>query len=157
MIKSILLVCMGNICRSPTAEAIFKAKSTQNNLDVFIDSAGTLAYHQGSMPDHRSVIAGNRHGYQFKDMIARQIIEQDFEHFDLILAADENNLIDLKAICPKQYQHKLNLMLALSPFDDKNVPDPYYGPGDGFETVIGLLEQSAEQWLDFIMAESKVK
>ncbi|WP_298769452.1 low molecular weight protein-tyrosine-phosphatase [uncultured Shewanella sp.] len=153
MIKSILLVCMGNICRSPTAEAIFKKQIAEAQLDIFVDSAGTLAYHQGSTPDHRSVIAGNRHGYQFDDMIARQIIEDDFEQFDLILAADENNLIDLKAICPEKYQHKLNLMLALSPFDDKNVPDPYYGPGDGFEIVIGLLEQSAQQWLNFI--ESK--
>ncbi|WP_299494257.1 low molecular weight protein-tyrosine-phosphatase [uncultured Shewanella sp.] len=153
MIQSILLVCMGNICRSPTAEAIFKTKIAAADLNVTIDSAGTLAYHQGSMPDHRSVIAGNRHGYQFDNMIARQVTAQDFHQFDLILAADENNLIDLQAICPAEYQSKLQLMMALSSYDDKNVPDPYYGPGDGFEIVIGLLEQSAEQWLAYIVAE----
>ncbi|MCL1124180.1 low molecular weight protein-tyrosine-phosphatase [Shewanella surugensis] len=153
MIKSILLVCMGNICRSPTAEAIFKVKMAASGIKVFIDSAGTLAYHQGSLPDHRSVIAGNKRGYVFDNMIARQIIEQDFEQFDLILAADENNLADLRTTCPQRYQDKLKLMMAFSSLDDKNVPDPYYGQGDGFEGVINLLEESAEQWIQFLLSE----
>lgn len=157
MIKSILLVCMGNICRSPTAEAIFNTKMAAVGLDVFIDSAGTLAYHQGSTPDHRSVIAGNRHGYCFDNMIARQIIAQDFEQFDLVLAADENNLTDLRAICPVEYQQKLNLMMAFSSSEDKNVPDPYYSEGDGFEIVIHLLEESAEQWIQYVSKACPIK
>ena len=153
MIKSILLVCMGNICRSPTAEAIFKSKMQSNGLDLFIDSAGTLAYHQGSLPDHRSVIAGNQRGYSFDNMIARQITSEDFEQFDLILAADDNNLTDLRNICPLEYQNKLKLIMAFSPLKDKNVPDPYFGQGDGFEVVIDLLEASAETWIQYLLKQ----
>ncbi|UJF23554.1 low molecular weight protein-tyrosine-phosphatase [Shewanella sp. OMA3-2] len=147
-VKSILFVCMGNICRSPTAEAIFRQKAQQYQLDIKVDSAGTIAYHQGDLPDPRSVKAGEARGIDFSGIRARQVIEQDFVDFDLILAADAANMKDLVARCPKQYRHKLSMMLAYGDTNVKDlknikdVPDPYYGGGNGFDLVIDLLENS---------------
>lgn len=94
---AILIVCMGNICRSPTAEAVLKAKAEEMGKSVFIDSAGTLAYHQGEQPDRRARAAGEKRGYSFSGMRARKVTSQDFADFDIILAADKDNLLDLKA------------------------------------------------------------
>ncbi|GGB64763.1 low molecular weight protein-tyrosine-phosphatase [Shewanella inventionis] len=141
-VSSVLFVCMGNICRSPTAEAVFKQQVKLHGLSLKIDSAGTIAYHQGNEPDSRSMAAGRKRGLDFSGMRARQITERDFTEFDLILAADNANLHDLYARCPKQYQHKLNLMLVFAGDENSEVPDPYYGGNDGFELVIDLLENS---------------
>lgn len=141
-INSVLFVCMGNICRSPTAEAVFKQKAQQYKLDIFIDSAGTIAYHQGNPPDPRSVKAGEARGLNFTGMTARQIIDKDFSQFDLILAADHANMKELIARCPPEYKHKLNMILAFGNTGIEEVPDPYYGGERGFETVIDLLENS---------------
>ncbi|MCW3172418.1 low molecular weight protein-tyrosine-phosphatase [Shewanella subflava] len=141
-IKSVLFVCMGNICRSPTAEAVFKQKAQQYKLDIFIDSAGTIAYHQGNAPDPRSVKAGEARGLSFAGFSARQVVDADFSTFDLILAADYSNLNDLTARCPAEHQHKLKMILAFGNTGTEEVPDPYYGGERGFETVIDLLENS---------------
>ena len=155
-VKSVLFVCMGNICRSPTAEAVFRKKAKQCQLNIKIDSAGTIAYHQGNSPDPRSVKAGKARGIDFSGIRARQVTEQDFADFDLILAADAANMKDLVTRCPKQYQHKLSMILA---FGDtgvkdlkniKDVPDPYYGGDNGFELVIDLLENSLSALAKFI-------
>lgn len=95
-VRSVLFVCMGNICRSPTAETVFRQQMKRHSLQLDIDSAGTIAYHQGHAPDSRSIIAGNKRGLDFSGMKARQVIDADFERFDLILAADFANLADLK-------------------------------------------------------------
>ncbi|EOW2078933.1 low molecular weight protein-tyrosine-phosphatase [Vibrio mimicus] len=145
---------MGNICRSPTAEAVLRAKAGQLNVEVEIDSAGTIGYHQGNPPDARSRVAGEKRGYSFSGIKARKIRDEDFAEFDWILAADKENLAELKARCPKPYQHKLSLMLnklslMLSHCDSdyEEIPDPYYGGEHGFERVLDLVEEAAEQFL----------
>lgn len=154
-ISSVLFVCMGNICRSPSAEAMFRAKANAAELSIEIDSAGTIAYHQGNTPDRRSIAAGVKRGLNFDGMKARQVEKTDFTHFDLILAADKQNLQDLKRICPIEHQHKLALILDFCEFETHEtvyteVPDPYYGAGDGFELVLDLLENSSSQLLQRI-------
>ncbi|MCL1045232.1 low molecular weight phosphotyrosine protein phosphatase [Shewanella electrodiphila] len=144
-VKSVLFVCLGNICRSPSAEAVFRHKVAELGLEIHIDSAGTAAYHQGNPPDPRSIKAGEARGLEFSGMKARKVIDQDFEQFDLILAADNTNMDDLIIRCPSQYQHKLRLILSFAA-DDVNgvmeVPDPYYGGENGFEVVLDLLDAS---------------
>ncbi|MCW8335770.1 low molecular weight protein-tyrosine-phosphatase [Vibrio paucivorans] len=145
--KRILVVCMGNICRSPTGEAVLRAKAAQLGVDVEVDSAGTIGYHQGNPPDSRSRKAGERRGYSFKGMSSRKVVMQDFTDFDLILAADKANLADLYDICPAQCQHKLSLFLSHSDGKFDEIPDPYYGGDNGFELVLDLIEEASEQIL----------
>ncbi|MCF6436682.1 low molecular weight protein-tyrosine-phosphatase [Pseudoalteromonas sp. MMG022] len=144
-VKKILVVCMGNICRSPTGEAVLKHKLEAAQLDIVVDSAGTIAYHQGNPPDKRSAAAGQKRGYNFKGMTARQVKPQDFVDFDLILAADKANLADLMALCPIQHQHKVMLFMNFSAGEYDEIPDPYYGNGDGFETVLDLIEDACDR------------
>ncbi|GGP50263.1 protein-tyrosine-phosphatase [Shewanella algicola] len=141
-VSSVLFVCMGNICRSPTAEAVFKQQVKLHGLSLRVDSAGTIAYHKGNPPDSRSVAAGTKRGLDFSGMKARQVREEDYEQFDLILAADNDNVHDLRERCPAQYRYKIHLILDFTPGDVTEVPDPYYGGERGFEQVIDLLETS---------------
>ncbi|RJE71086.1 protein-tyrosine-phosphatase [Pseudoalteromonas sp. MSK9-3] len=142
--SSILIVCMGNICRSPTGEAVLKGMARDAGLSLDIDSAGTIAYHQGNPPDKRSRAAGEIRGYDFSHMRARQVRQQDFTDFDLILAADKVNLSDLLALCPAQHKHKVKLFLSYGEQSVDEIPDPYYGEGDGFEIVLDLIENAAK-------------
>ncbi|EOV3437454.1 low molecular weight protein-tyrosine-phosphatase [Vibrio parahaemolyticus] len=141
--KRILVVCMGNICRSPTGEAVLRAKAEELGVDVDIDSAGTIGYHTGNTPDSRAMAAGKQRGYSFKGMRARQVSVQDFEDFDLVLAADKANLADLLDICPAEHRHKLSLFLSHSNSSYDEIPDPYYGGDDGFELVLDLIEEAS--------------
>ncbi|MDD8059638.1 MULTISPECIES: low molecular weight protein-tyrosine-phosphatase [Shewanella] len=141
-VSSVLFVCMGNICRSPTAEAVFKQQVKLHDLSLTVDSAGTIAYHKGNPPDCRSVTAGTKRGLDFSGMKARQVRDDDFERFDLILAADNDNMNDLFERCPVQYRHKIHLILDFITTGVTEVPDPYYGGEHGFEQVIDLLETS---------------
>ena len=136
--RRVLLVCMGNICRSPTAEAVLRAKATQAALGVQFDSAGTENYHVGAPPDRRSIEHARRRGYELGQLRARQICTADFTTFDLILAADELNLHELRRRCPAELHTRLRLFL-----DDIALPDPYYGESDGFEKVLDLVEKQA--------------
>ena len=142
-IKSILFVCMGNICRSPTAEAVFRKVLSDAGINIQLDSAGTIGYHQGNLPDIRARAAGEKRGYSFEGITARQVTAADFEKYDLILAADNDNLNDLKLRCPVQYKEKLKLILSYSEAKEEEVPDPYYGGADDFEHVLDLFEDSA--------------
>ncbi|SDH78431.1 protein-tyrosine phosphatase [Vibrio xiamenensis] len=144
---SILVVCMGNICRSPTGEAILRAKAQQMGVEVEVDSAGTIGYHAGSPPDKRAQAAGKKRGYSFAGIRARQVSDEDFTRFDLILAADNDNLADLKARCPASEQHKLKLFMSYASADIDEIPDPYYGGEQGFELVLDLIEDAAESIL----------
>ncbi|MDF4838020.1 low molecular weight phosphotyrosine protein phosphatase [Vibrio parahaemolyticus] len=141
--KRILVVCMGNICRSPTGEAVLRAKAEELGVDVDIDSAGTSGYHTGNTPDSRAMAAGKQRGYSFKGMRARQVSVQDFEDFDLVLAADKANLADLLDICPAEHRHKVSLFLSHSNSSYDEIPDPYYGGDDGFELVLDLIEEAS--------------
>ncbi|MBM4840235.1 low molecular weight phosphotyrosine protein phosphatase [Vibrio parahaemolyticus] len=141
--KRILVVCMGNICRSPTGEAVLRAKAKELGVDVDVDSAGTIGYHTGNTPDSRAMAAGKQRGYSFKGMRARQVSVQDFEDFDLVLAADKANLADLLDICPAEHRHKVSLFLSHSNSSYDEIPDPYYGGDDGFELVLDLIEEAS--------------
>jgi len=138
---SVLFVCLGNICRSPTAEAVFRARA--GNTGLQIDSAGTGAWHAGNPPDSRSRAEGEARGYSFAGQAARKIRVQDFYDFDFILAMDASNLSDLKSIQPKDGTASLSLFLP----DGSDVPDPYYGGPDGFKHVVDLIESASDFWL----------
>ncbi len=144
---ALLIVCLGNICRSPTAQAVFRAKAQQMNIAVTIDSAGTSDIHHGEKPDARAVAAGEQRGYSFSGIRSRGIRLADFDTFDMILAADKNNLLDLLAICPKHQQHKVSMLLSHTTGPEQEIPDPYYGGKQGFEQVLDLLEAAAEDIL----------
>lgn len=143
---SVLFVCMGNICRSPTAEGVFRHQVHAAGMDdrFLIDSAGTHGYHVGEAPDPRSVQAAARRGYDLSQQRARKVSARDFKEFDHVLAMDRDNLRLLAAACPPEHAHKLGLFMAhasKSPSDV--VPDPYYGGGQGFDTVIDYAEDAS--------------
>lgn len=144
-IKSILFVCMGNICRSPSAEAVFRHKAKLQGLSLKIDSAGTVGAHVREKPDHRAQKVGVERGYDFNGIKARKVTVQDFEEFDLILAMDNANLDDLKNISPPHLQYKVMLFLDFAEnFEESEVPDPYYGGANGFRYVLDLIEDASD-------------
>ncbi|QYK00137.1 low molecular weight protein-tyrosine-phosphatase [Shewanella psychrotolerans] len=150
---SVLFVCLGNICRSPTAEAVLRTKATERGLAVECDSAGTSAAHIGEAPDGRAMQAGKRRGIDFSGITARQVCDNDFIKFDMILAADRANLHKLRERCPTEHQHKLDLILSYGNSEYSEVPDPYYGGENGFELVLDLIEQSCDGILAQISLE----
>lgn len=143
---SILVVCMGNICRSPTAEGMLRTLVEQAGLGdrVEIDSAGTHGYHIGKPPDPRTQEAAAKRGLDLSGLRARRVAPSDFERFDLILAMDRDNLALLEEACPPEHRGKLRLFLEYAEnFDEDEVPDPYYGGVQGFEHVLDLVEDGA--------------
>ncbi|MEF1329171.1 low molecular weight protein-tyrosine-phosphatase [Vibrio sp. M260121] len=142
--KKLLVVCMGNICRSPTGEAVLRAKAKELGISVEVDSAGTIGYHAGNPPDARSMQAGKQRGYSFKGMRSRKVTVGDFDEFDMVLAADKANLADLLDICPTEHRHKVSLFLSHGDSDYDEIPDPYYGGDAGFELVLDLMEDASE-------------
>jgi protein-tyrosine phosphatase len=146
MVK-ILFVCMGNICRSPTAEGVFRHKVEQAGLDsrIDIDSAGTHAYHVGEPPDGRAQKAASNRGVDLSRQRARRVNSDDFEEFDYVIAMDMSNEDDLQSICPTGLDEKIHLFLKFaSNTSSDEVPDPYYGGGNGFEIVLDLVEDAAD-------------
>ena len=147
---------MGNICRSPTAEAVFRAKVKQLNLlDQFIiDSAGTHDYHIGAAPDQRTQLAANRRGYDLSSLRGRQVSAEDFLVFDYVLAMDKTNLARLQRLQPDNSVAHLDLFLTFAEScSHSEVPDPYYGGADGFEQVLDLVEAAADGLLAHIQAQ----
>lgn len=137
---------MGNICRSPTAEGVFRSYVREAGIEheLTIDSAGTHNYHVGKAPDERAQESARGRGYDLSNLRARQVTRTDFEHFDYILAMDRENLAGLLHACPKEHQHKVRLLLSFSErFPGKEVPDPYYGGRQGFEQVLDMVEDAA--------------
>lgn len=150
-VNSVLFVCMGNICRSPTAEAVFRYKAKVQGVSLHIDSAGTISSHAKEKPDHRAIKAGEARGYSFKGLRARKITADDFAKFDLILAMDDDNMAYLQAKCPEEYAYKLKLMLDFrAKFDETEVPDPYYGGAGGFQYVLDLVEDASDNLLTLL-------
>ena len=146
----VLMVCLGNICRSPTAEAMLRRKVREAGLDdrVEVDSAGTADYHVDSPPDRRAVAHGERRGLRMQQLRGRQVERADFERFDWILAMDEDNLANLKRIRPAGSRAKVALLLSFAPqAGAREVPDPYYGGADGFEHVLDLVEAAADGFI----------
>lgn len=146
----ILMVCLGNICRSPSAEAVLRARADQRGLGqrLQIDSAGTGDWHVGKPPDARSQAAAARRGYPLDDLRARQVRAADFQEFDLLLAMDQDNLRTLRQRAPASPRAELALLLAHAGLGECEVPDPYYGGEQGFEQVLDLLEQASDALLD---------
>ncbi|MEY2600299.1 MAG: hypothetical protein RLZZ142_2558, partial [Verrucomicrobiota bacterium] len=126
--SKVLVVCLGNICRSPTAQAVLEAEIQKAKLPIQVDSAGTEGYHTGAPPDHRAIRHARRRGYELSGLRARKVDPADFSRFDLILAADPSNLAALRHRCPAEHHHKLALFLG-----DRPIPDPYHGEDAGFE------------------------
>lgn len=149
----VLFVCMGNICRSPTAEGVFTRHVQEANLtDVIeIDSAGTHAYHIGEPPDPRSQKTALTRGYDLSSQKARRAVPEDFTIFDYILAMDRDNQQGLQAICPVGAEYKLHLFLSYAPnLEHDEVPDPYYGGSMGFERVLDMIEKASAGLLEDI-------
>jgi len=146
----VLFVCMGNICRSPTAEGVFRHLAEQAGLSgqLHIDSAGTHAYHAGEPPDHRARTAAERRGMSLEGILARRVTEDDFERFDYIIAMDEDNLEHLRAEAPAHHHDKLRLFLEFGSSGEREVPDPYYGGSAGFERVLDLVEEASRGLLE---------
>jgi len=140
----ILMVCLGNICRSPLAEGILKNKT--QNLDVFVDSAGTSSYHVGNLPDSRSIEIANKNGIDLTYQRARQFSEKDFDDFDKIYAMDTNNYSNIISLGRNQSDRdKVDVILnELTPKSYDSVPDPYYGAGDGFQVVYDMIDNACD-------------
>ena len=144
-IKSVLFVCMGNICRSPSAEAVFRHKMNDKGIALTIDSAGTTGSHAREKPDHRAQKIGVERGYSFDKIKARKITVEDFAKFDLVLAMDEHNIKELKKVAPNAQQEKIQLFLENAEnFEEVEVPDPYYGGARGFKFVLDLVEDASD-------------
>ena len=147
MAYRILLVCMGNICRSPTAEVVLRNYIKNNGLGdvVEVDSAGTHGYHVGEAPDARTQRAAALRGYNLSQLRARKVARQDLDYFDLILAMDKSNLDNLKRLASPEQHERLRLFMDYAPnFEDDEVPDPYYGLGYGFDLVLDMVEDASQ-------------
>jgi protein-tyrosine phosphatase len=142
----VLFVCLGNICRSPTAEGVFRHKVRAAGLEdrIEIDSAGTGDWHVGKAPDARTRAAALRRGYDLSGLRARQVSVADFSRYDLVLAMDNANLRDLKRLRGSSGQAELDLFLRRYELELDEVPDPYYGGEDGFEQVLDLVERACD-------------
>ena len=151
--RRVLFVCMGNICRSPTAEGVLRKLIEERapGFDVQIDSAGTHAYHVGEPPDPRAQRAAKRRGVDLSAQRARRVTDRDFAHFELVLAMDEQNRDALLEICPPEHRGRVRLLLEFAPHVGRSdVPDPYYGGSNGFEHVLDLVEEAAAGVLEHL-------
>jgi protein-tyrosine phosphatase len=152
---NVLFVCTGNICRSPTAEGVFRSMVAAEGLAgrIAADSAGTHNYHVGEPPDSRSMEAALRRGIDMADLRARKVGSADFERFDLILAMDRSHHDILSRLCPKGREDRLALFMAFAPdWGLQDVPDPYYGGDDGFERVLDMIEDGSRGVLRLLRA-----
>jgi protein-tyrosine phosphatase len=150
----ILFVCMGNICRSPTAEGVFRRVVAERapGVEIEVDSAGTHDYHVGDPPDPRSIAAAARRGVDLRRLRAREIRDEDFERFDLIIAMDRQNRETLIDRSPAPFRERIRLFMEFAGDSEvEDVPDPYYGGALGFERVLDLAEEAAAGLLDEIL------
>jgi protein-tyrosine phosphatase len=153
---SVLFVCTGNICRSPTADGVLRKKVDASGLAacVTVDSAGTTDYHVGEPPDDRSQAHARRRGYDLSTLRARQVQSVDFDRFNLIVAMDDSHLHALQRQCPTGHKHKLMRFTAFcTKHTSHDVPDPYYGGAQGFEHVLDLVEDGCDGLLAFIQEQ----
>ncbi len=157
---SVLMVCMGNICRSPTAHGVLRSLLREQGLHelVEVDSAGTHGYHVGDPPDLRSQSAARARGVELSDLRARAVHAEDFHRFDYVLAMDESNYQHLSALCPPERRDRLRLLLDFAPATpQREVPDPYYGGSHGFEHVLDLVEAAARGLLQQVRRDLEAR
>lgn len=150
---SVLFVCLGNICRSPTAHAVFRKLVQDEGLaeQVLIDSAGTAAYHVGKHPDMRSMETARQKGIEMMDLRARKVDFADFYEYDYVLAMDDENFYNLKELALPEHYDKIQMFLDYTQdFEETEVPDPYYGGAQGFEHVFALVESASQGLLNHI-------
>jgi len=149
----VLMVCLGNICRSPTAHGVFQQRVQQRDLQdrILVDSAGTGNWHIGEAPDRRTAKAASARGYQLDHLVARQVQLQDFLDFDYLLAMDRENLASLQAQRPGTSDCRIELFLDYSDRVENEVPDPYYSGVDGFELVLDMVEEAADRLLETLV------
>ncbi len=145
--KRVLFVCMGNICRSPLAEGVFRHLAA-DEAEIEIDSAGTHSYHVGQPPDDRAIAAGRRRGFDIGSLRARVVSDADFERFDLIVAMDRDNLSLLRRRAAAAHRERLRLFMHFAGEGDVDVPDPYYGGDTAFEHALDLIERAARGLLE---------
>jgi protein-tyrosine phosphatase len=153
---AVLVVCTGNICRSPTGEGVLKHLAQKRGLAARIEirSAGTHDYHVGEGPDPRTVKHAGKRGYDLSALRASQVGAEDFDRYDYILAMDRGHLRILKGLAPAGAKARLGMFLEASErWKGEDVPDPYYGGVEGFERVLDMVEEAAERWIDRIEAE----
>jgi len=148
--KKILMVCLGNICRSPLAEGLLRDKIKSQKINALVDSAGTSNYHIGEAPDPRSAEIARKYGIDISDLKGRQFGIEDFDQFDHIFVMDENNYADVLMLCRNQKdKDKIKLILNLThPGQNKPVPDPYYGGAEGFENMYRLLDAATDKIIE---------
>ncbi|MBP7166988.1 MAG: low molecular weight phosphotyrosine protein phosphatase [Bacteroidia bacterium] len=141
----ILMVCLGNICRSPLAEGIIRQKLAHHKNSVTIDSAGTGGWHAGEAPDRRSIAIAERHHIDISEQRARKLVKSDLDSFDIIFAMDASNYRDIKAMANDSQQEKIHLFLEFAGMGQKDVPDPWYGDMTDFESVYHLLDKAGDE------------
>lgn len=149
----VLFICMGNICRSPTAHGVFRALVEKEGLHhaIDMDSAGTHAYHVGNSPDKRAQATARSRGIDLSDLLARRVAAEDFDAFDYVLAMDQDNYMALCEICPDRHVDKIHMFMDFAPhMRTREVPDPYYGGPAGFDRVFDLVEAASEGLLEEI-------
>jgi protein-tyrosine phosphatase len=143
-INSILFVCLGNICRSPLAEGVFRAVLAEHGKDLLIDSAGTGGWHAGEQPDRRSIAVAARHGVDISGRRARKVLPEDFSRFDLILGMDKANVRDLKGLASPAARDRVHLYLDFATGNATDVPDPYYDGAEAFASVYRMIREASE-------------
>jgi protein-tyrosine phosphatase len=156
----VLFVCMGNICRSPTAEGIFRKMVEAGPLKgkVDIDSAGTHGYHEGAPPDSRAIAHASKRGVDLTMLRAREVSPSDFERFDYVIAMDDTNRRHLRAMCPTRLQNKIELLLEYGGEEDEyEVPDPYHGKPQDFEVALDLIEAGCEGLHEYLVDQQRLR
>ncbi|MDQ7091838.1 MAG: low molecular weight protein-tyrosine-phosphatase [Methylococcales bacterium] len=156
---NVLFICMGNICRSPTAEGVFSHLIEQQQLSAHfqVNSAGTHAYHIGEQPDLRSQKTAKERGLDLSQQLARKVIYGDFEDYDYLLAMDKSNYTTLMNACPEKFKSKIHYFLDYAPeLRCRDVPDPYYGGENGFDNVFDMIEAASKGFLHSLKTTEKL-
>lgn len=153
--KRLLFVCLGNICRSPAAEGVVRAKALERGMKLYIESAGTGAWHAGDPPDGRMIKAAAKRGYDLSHQRARKVEFSDYFEFDYLLAMDLSNHTDLLEMAPPNRECDIRLFLDFADCETRETPDPYYGGDQGFDHVLDLIEMGTDGLLNHLEDDSE--